>query len=686
MHRKKIIVSLFLSIVVLSSCTTPIASEIATPIPTSTLFPTLTPTPTYIPITPVLSGTQAPESGAVISTNNVDRLTLLARWGEGNISQSLYTPDGKYLIAGSSIGIYFYDSQDYSLVKSIDLKTPIYHLAITNDGQKIAATSLEKIFLFDIENNEPLLTIEIKASPLAFSPDGQILALGIYDASFNNHIELWNTTTGEVIRKFEESDDFIRSIVFSPNGNFLATGGYTTKIWSLDGKLVDSHYIGMSGGSTYSLSFSPDGTLLAEGADAGNLLHLWKVLDNGTLGVLRSIVLKDYPIVFEVEISPDGKWLAAATSRGLFVWNMDTGRLIYEINDNYTAYRRVSWSPDSKTFVSNSDYNGVEIRNKEDGKLIKPLSDFSGGNMILALSPDGEVIVSSNSNGRIFFIGGQNGKVIRTFEGDSIGNGFAISPNGLWLAIESNPFTGVGGVEIFNLTDDNFYHVLEGSNGSGLTQGSFSRDGKYLVTSGFDVGQKIIQVWNTKDWSLHSAWKMDDELINTLIFCPDGQTVALLESRASSIKFYRISDGNLVQFIQTSPQAISFSPNGQMLLSIDEDSSLTKLNSKYTLSVWQVDNGSLVYGITHPPDLKTIPLPPPYYRNMASSIAWSFNGDLYAIGFPDGMIGIFRANDGKLLQTLSGHTMRVLGVAFSPDGRILVSASLDGTIRLWGIK
>ncbi|MFM2246410.1 MAG: hypothetical protein RL071_2484 [Pseudomonadota bacterium] len=64
-------------------------------------------------------------------------------------------------------------------------------------------------------------------------------------------------------------------------------------------------------------------------------------------------------------------------------------------------------------------------------------------------------------------------------------------------------------------------------------------------------------------------------------------------------------------------------------------------------------------------------------------VAWSPDGALIATGSIDGTADVWHAEDGGLLATLAGHADRLSALEFSPDGAWLVTASWDQSARLW---
>jgi sugar lactone lactonase YvrE len=68
------------------------------------------------------------------------------------------------------------------------------------------------------------------------------------------------------------------------------------------------------------------------------------------------------------------------------------------------------------------------------------------------------------------------------------------------------------------------------------------------------------------------------------------------------------------------------------------------------------------------------------------SVAFSPDGSLVASGSVDNTLRLWQVSEGSLLRTMLGHPFPILEVSFSPDGTILATGSTDGILRLWRVS
>src|SRR5262249_45752220 len=73
------------------------------------------------------------------------------------------------------------------------------------------------------------------------------------------------------------------------------------------------------------------------------------------------------------------------------------------------------------------------------------------------------------------------------------------------------------------------------------------------------------------------------------------------------------------------------------------------------------------------------------HRGGVFDIDFSPDGKTLASASLDGSVRLWDVASGQAIGTPTGHTDEVFGVAFSPDGSRLASTSSDGTVRLWDV-
>ncbi|MDH5508329.1 MAG: hypothetical protein OEZ02_13985 [Anaerolineae bacterium] len=690
--------TVFTGLFLLASCSqsasTPrdvdLTDTFSTPTPSTTPSPSLT--PTYIPVTPVLAGTPAMNSAGAITIDTLDRLTLFARWGNGNINKVIYTPDGDYLVAGSSLGLYFYNSQDYTITNIIYTETPLFNVIISPDGKLIAANTYDEVLLFDTEEKSHIATYEIDANSLSFSPDGEILVTGRYHKNERfSYIEFWNVTDGSFIRSIE-SEHMVVGVTLSSDGKYIAANGFSTKLWSIDGNLLSNNGPYTSGGYIPDVAFSPDGKLLVEATD-DNAIIIWQITETGGLINYQTIYLSNYPINYSVSLSPDGNLIAAGMREGIHLWNLHSGKIMKKLGTESSNYINISWSPDSKFLVSTTSERGIEVWDIEKEKLLFAPRQISGNFNSLAWSSSDNIIASGTEGGYIYILKAPSGNVMRILDQNYGMNSLSFSPDGRLLAVGHDSHL----LQIWNL-NGKVLNSFEGS-GYGSTSVSFSRDGSLLAAIFNDSGDymfEYIQIWNVNDWSVNKLFTLGDSgdyLFHNFQLSPDNKIAAIGITDMTGyyhkdvIRIIDMIDGTTLTTLELTGakyriflQDIYMSPDGRYLIAHSHD--LEENGSKERIRVWRVSDWEQL-------NMVEVMAGEPKGRrgyHLNNVITWSPDSAFFALGVRDGSIHIRKGETGELLHSFPAHTLRTTAVAFSPDGHYLVSVSADGTFRLWGVK
>lgn len=305
----------------------------------------------------------------------------------------------------------------------------------------------------------------------------------------------------------------------------------------------------------------------------------------------------------------------------------------------------------------------------------RDLMTFSGPAPLLfaEFSPDGRTVLGGGFTPLIRRWEIDTGRELPSWPGHPGGTGYAaLSPDGNWLAC---PAWNAPTVWIRDTRSGELTATITPRSGVFLV--AFSPDGQHLVTAGRD-GQ--VRVWETRTGRFTGWETAMGDAVFAAAFSPDGTKIAFggghyqwAGSLDRSVRVWTPRTGK-VETLGTHSElvgGVAWSPDG---------ASLASCSWSGEIKLWDAATGR-----------ELPPLPVPDGKVAVLRIAFSPDGRLLASAggsTPNisARVDLYDVPGRRWIRRYAGHSRSVCDVRFSPDGRRLVTASMDGSVKVWPVE
>jgi WD40 repeat protein len=204
---------------------------------------------------------------------------------------------------------------------------------------------------------------------------------------------------------------------------------------------------------------------------------------------------------------------------------------------------------------------------------------------------------------------------------------------------------------------------------SGVWTIALSPDGKKVVSGSEDGG---VRLWDIDTCKVIAKWAGHTNIVRTVSWSRDGQRV-LSGSYDGTARQWDVENGAIILTpIKTGHKWVNtviYSPDMTMFAT---GGSEQPRNNESPVKIWDTKTGELITILQG-------------HTDSVLCLAWTPNGKTLISGSFDDLIRIWNTTTWKQLAVLKGHTTAVHSIAVNPNGRILASASWDDTARLWNL-
>ncbi len=534
------------------------------------------------------------------------------------------------------------------------LDGPVVRARFSPDGRRvIAGGTRHAALVYDVDTGEQVAQFNGIRSPfrhgIALTPDGRHALIGEGVGS----VHICSLATGEIIHTLRQPDDRVMAIAVSPDGTrALATSGDEVYVWNLETR----RQIGRLRGHTkliQSVAFSSDGRRAVTAGIDGSV-RLWTV---ETQEETRRF-LGHQDGVLCARFTPNDRFIVSSGhDHTIRVWNVTTGEEVARTRDPGRSVWSIAVTPDGRRILGGggqkSDRDSFRVKEFDLRLWRMPDSvrsasqdpegpdnsgfaevrrlETAGKHRIVSSAVSGNVrwLATGHSDGTIFVRNPASGQVVRSLIGHQRPvEAVTFSPDGESLFSAAQDST----VRHWAIASETEIGRFEGHTGW-VRALALSADGEHLVTG--------------STWYAHQHQGR-----------PQDNTLRLWDvaTRREVHRFKGVTDP---------VRTVAMSPGGDRIVAGGDHKSM---------GLWDVRTGERLHGFEVP--------------SSVLSVAWSGDGRQIASGHAaetriagkwsdpgNGVVQLWDAEACRLLHQLQGHAANVNALAFSDNGRFLISGS-----------
>jgi WD40 repeat protein/serine/threonine protein kinase len=417
----------------------------------------------------------------------------------GTFLKSAFAPSGQVMASiGGDNRLILWDFAERRLRLELPSHFTSPALAFSPDGHLVASgAGPNAIHVWEVASGRPVVLLhghKAAITTLAFTPDGTALVSG----SSDHTVRLWGLKPRGDENILREHHDWIAAAEFSPDGNLLASTEMwqpvRTLVWDVPSRRLITNFTGHTAPIVRAL-FSPNGQILATGS-FDHTVMLWDVKASRLISILTN--------AFEVgslSFSPDGKVLAVGGLMGagyekpdfkitkrLTFWDVQSQKKSNLLPDAAVGAAAVAFSEDGRLFATSHFDGSVRIWDFRQGRLLAEFPQ-EHRNVVwsVAFSRDCTRLASSGDDGKVvvYDVAGQS-VLSRLKSHGGFAWSVAFAPDNRTLAS-----SGDDGIKLWNLTTLRPTLTLRRHTGS-VAWVTFSRDGNLMASCGADA---TVRLW-----------------------------------------------------------------------------------------------------------------------------------------------------------------------------------------------